>query len=56
MPYEDLAAIGAFLTGIGSVLTAIWFVKRMRKQFEADCEKRLDALREGIKIGREHEN
>jgi hypothetical protein len=45
---ERLAAIGAFLSGVGSVLSALWYVKAMRKRAEAECEKRLQAFKEGL--------
>jgi len=48
----DWAAVGAFLSGMASVVTAAYFVSKMRKRYEAECEKRMQALREGIKIGR----
>jgi len=48
----DWASVGAFLTGVGSVITAAYFVRKMRKRYEAECEKRMEALREGIRIGR----
>ena len=54
-----VAAIGAFLSGVGSVLTASWYVRRQRKQAKAECDQRLKdydrALHEGIDIGR-HED
>lgn len=56
MSPERIAALGAFLSGVGSVLSAVFFVKRMRKRAEEECEKRIqaihDALHEGIKIGK----
>jgi hypothetical protein len=56
---DQAAAIGAFLSGIGSVLSATWFVKRNRKRAEEDCNKRLAeydrALHEGVRIAREHD-
>jgi len=51
----DLAALGAFMSGVGSVLTATFFVRRMRKRLDDECRKRMDALIEGIHIEREHE-
>jgi hypothetical protein len=45
-----LAALGAFLSGVGSVLGA-WFVLRsVRKRMEADCAERIRLLKEGIEI------
>jgi len=44
----DLAAIGAFLSGMGSVLSAVWYVNRARKHYEQECQERLRAFREGL--------
>lgn len=56
MSSDQAAAIGAFLSGIGSVLSATWYVRRSRKRAEADCDKRIDeikrALHEGVEIER----
>jgi len=52
---DQLAAAGAFLSGVGSVLSAAWYVRRQRKRADDDCAKRLEAferaLHEGIEIG-----
>jgi len=57
---DQLAALGAFLSGVGSVVTAGWFVRRQRKQAKLDCDERLAefdrALHEGVEIGRQHED
>jgi hypothetical protein len=57
---DQIAAVGAFLSGIGSVLSAAWYVKRQRKAAEEDCDKRLAeykrALREGIEIAKGHDD
>jgi len=54
---ERLAALGAFLSGVASVVTAGWFVRRQKKQAKADCDQRLaeyqQALHEGLDIGKE---
>jgi len=54
---DAIAAAGAFLSGIASVLTAAWYTRRARKSAEADCDKRLaeydHALHEGVEIGRQ---
>jgi len=56
---DRLAALGAFLSGVGAVLTSIWFVRRQRKQAREDCDRRLAeferALHEGIEIERSHD-
>jgi len=53
---DQLAALGAFLSGMGSVLSAAWYVRRQKKKADEDCLRRLqehdEALREGIEIGR----
>jgi len=57
---DQLAAIGAFFSGIGSVLSAAWYVRRQKKNAEAECDKRIDeidkALHEGIRIGHERDH
>lgn len=52
MGADQLAALGAFLSGAASVIGAIWAVRAMRKRLEAECQERLERLREGIRIGR----
>jgi hypothetical protein len=51
----DLAALGAFLSGVGAVLSTMYAFRRVRQRADEECEKRLDALREGLKLGRERE-
>ena len=53
MAPSAIAAVGAFLSGAGSVLGAIWVVRAMRKRLERECIERLELLREGIRIGKE---
>jgi len=57
---DQLAALGAFFSGIGSVLSAAWYVRRQKRNAEAECDKRIAeidrALHEGIEIGRRHED
>lgn len=48
----DAAALGAFLSGVGSVLTAGWALRRIKRADEAECEKRFAAFREGLRIGK----
>lgn len=50
----DWASIGAFLSGVGAVATAYWFVKAERKRLDEECQQRLDAFREGLHE-REHD-
>ena len=57
MSTDSLAAVGAFLSGVASVITASWYVRRTRKRSEEDCDKRLAeydrALHEGVKLARD---
>ena len=57
MSPDKIAAAGAFLSGVASVITAAWYTKRQRKRYESDCDKRLaefdKALHEGIEIARQ---
>jgi hypothetical protein len=45
-----LPALGAFLSGVASVLGAWFVLKSMRKRMEADCAERIRLLKEGIEI------
>ena len=56
MSSDQLAAFGAFLSGVGSAATAYFFVKRERKRMEDDCRQKLELLREGIRIAREEKS
>jgi len=49
---DQLAALGAFFSGMGSVLSAWLGIRYERKRGLADCERRLASLREGIEIER----
>ena len=46
---ELIAAIGAFVSAVASAIAAWFAVRLMRK----DCDKRVEAFREGIEVGRE---
>ena len=56
MSPDQIAALGAFLSGIGSVLSAAWYIRRAKRQAKADCDERLaeydKALHEGIEIAK----
>jgi len=56
---DRLAAVGAFLSGVGAVLTSVWYVRRQKQQAKRDCDERLKeferALHEGIRIEKDHE-
>ena len=56
MSGDQLAAVGAFLSGIASVATAYWFVKRERKRLDQECREKLEMFREGIRIAREEKS
>jgi len=47
----DIAAVGAFLSGVASVLTAAFYVRRVRRRFEEECEKRMQAFKDGLHEG-----
>jgi hypothetical protein len=49
----DWAALGAFFSGVASVIAASMFVRRLRLRMEEDCQKRLEAFKEGMRMGRE---
>jgi hypothetical protein len=51
MSPDAVAAIGSFLTGAGAVIGGFYTMGRVRKRMREECEERINALREGIKIG-----
>jgi hypothetical protein len=52
----DLAALGAFLSGAGAIVSAIVTLRLVQKRDKADCAQRVEevkqALREGVNLGR----
>jgi len=54
---DKIAALGAFLSGVASVVTASFYVRRQRREAKKECDERLaeydKALHEGIEIARE---
>jgi hypothetical protein len=48
---DRIAALGAFLSGAGSVLGAVLVIRSLRRRLAAECEERIRLLKEGIKIG-----
>ena len=60
MSPDQLAALGSFLSGVASVITATWYVRRVKRNAKRECDERLAAfergLHEGVDIGRGHEN
>ena len=53
---QALAGLGAFLSGVGSVLGAIYGIRAMRKRMRQECEERLELFRQGIRTGRRLED
>jgi hypothetical protein len=45
---EEWAALGALLSGVGSIVTAWIFVRSSSKRAQDECEKRLQAFRDGL--------
>jgi len=56
VPPIDFAALGAFLSGVGAVLSSVFAIRRIQRRAKADCDERVaevtDALREGLELGR----
>jgi hypothetical protein len=50
-----LAAIGAFLSGVGSVLGAWIAIRAVRRRMTKECEERFALFKEGIGIGEQHD-
>jgi hypothetical protein len=55
MTSDQLAALGAFLSGAGSVLGAWLVLKSSRKRLERECEERLRLFKEGIETAEQIE-
>jgi hypothetical protein len=51
---DILGTLGIFLSGAGSILTALGSIHYERKRGEKICNERLEAFREGMRIGKEH--
>jgi hypothetical protein len=51
----DLAALGSFLSGAAAVLSATIALRAVRRRAEEECDKRLAAFREGLRLGRDAE-
>ena len=47
----DPVAVGAFLSGIASVLSAAWALRRLHRHDEEECQRRLQAFQDGMKVG-----
>ena len=52
MSPEQIAAWGALLSGIGSVVGAWWAKRRIVRDGQQECDKRMRAYIDGLKEGR----
>ena len=50
---EELAALGAFFSGLGSLIGACFAMRHQKKKSADDCESRVQAFIDGIKFERE---
>ena len=54
----DLAALGAFLSGVGAVVSSVWAIRALRRRAERDCQRRIaeirQAMHEGFEMGEQH--
>jgi hypothetical protein len=50
---DILGTIGVFLSGAGSILTALGAIHYERKRGEKVCDQRFEAFREGLKVGKD---
>ena len=55
MSSDAVAALGAFLSGAGSVLGAWIAIRAVRKRMREECEERFAIFKEGIKTGEQHD-
>jgi hypothetical protein len=49
----DLAALGAFLSGAGSVLASVWALRSLRRRMDADCRQRIEEIKQALREGLE---
>jgi hypothetical protein len=47
---DILGTVGVFLSGAGSILTALGAIHYERKRGEKACQERFNAFREGMKV------
>lgn len=52
---DILGTIGVFLSGAGSILTALGAIHYERKRGEKACQQRIDALHAGVRMREEIE-
>lgn len=50
---DILGTVGVFLSGAGSILTALGAIHYERKRGEKVCNERFQAFREGIDVGKD---
>ena len=46
-----LGTLGIFLSGAGSLLNALGAIHFERKRAQKDCEQRIDAFKQGLRLG-----
>jgi len=51
---DQIAAVAAFGSAVGSAFTMMWYRRSERKRSQQDCDQRIAAMKEGIEIGEEH--
>ena len=44
----SLELLGAFLSGVASILGAAFAIRRVQKRDDEECDKRMAAFREGL--------
>lgn len=49
---EPLSAVGAFLSGVGSVVGGLYALRLLRRRMIRDCEERIEIYKQGIEMGR----
>jgi len=54
MTQDQIAAVAAFGSAVGSAITMMWYRRSERKRSQQDCDQRIAAMKEGIEIGEEH--
>jgi hypothetical protein len=50
---ELIAAVGAAVSAVASAISAWLAVRMMRRNMREDCDKRLEAFRQGLELGRD---
>jgi|RhiMethySRZTD1v2_1073278.scaffolds.fasta_scaffold2176842_2 hypothetical protein len=51
---DILGTVGVFLSGAGSILTALGAIHYERKRGEKMCNERFKAFREGMQVGKDN--